>query len=39
MAGEITTIAYVHLPDIVRATIDDIGYTDPATASTPRRAR
>jgi len=28
IAGEITTSAYVHLPDVVRATIADIGYTD-----------
>ena len=28
IAGEITTSAYVHLPDIVRATIARIGYTD-----------
>jgi S-adenosylmethionine synthetase len=28
IAGEITTSAYVHLPDVVRATIQDIGYTD-----------
>ncbi|MBW1921406.1 MAG: methionine adenosyltransferase, partial [Deltaproteobacteria bacterium] len=26
IAGEITTSAYVHLPDIVRETIKDIGY-------------
>ncbi len=30
IAGEITTEAYVHMPDIVRQTIKDIGYTDPA---------
>jgi len=30
VAGEITTTTYVHVPDIVRATIDRIGYTDPA---------
>jgi S-adenosylmethionine synthetase len=28
IAGEITTKAYVHLPDIVRETIRNIGYTD-----------
>jgi len=28
VAGEITTNTYVHIPDIVRATIRDIGYTD-----------
>lgn len=28
IAGEITTSAYVHLPDVVRQTIADIGYTD-----------
>jgi S-adenosylmethionine synthetase len=28
VAGEITTTAYVHIPDIVRATIERIGYTD-----------
>ena len=28
IAGEITTAAYVHLPDIVRDTIARIGYTD-----------
>ncbi|MFO0242532.1 methionine adenosyltransferase [Gemmatimonas sp.] len=28
IAGEITTSAYVHLPDIVRQTIEGIGYTD-----------
>ena len=28
VAGEITTSTYVHIPDIVRATIKDIGYTD-----------
>ncbi len=30
IAGEITTSAYVHLPDIVRQTIDGIGYNDAA---------
>ncbi len=30
VAGEITTTTYVHVPDIVRATIERIGYTDPA---------
>ncbi|MBI5014059.1 MAG: methionine adenosyltransferase [Deltaproteobacteria bacterium] len=29
IAGEITTNCYVHMPDIVRQTIRDIGYTDP----------
>jgi S-adenosylmethionine synthetase len=28
IAGEITTDCYVHLPDIVRAAIKDIGYSD-----------
>ena len=28
IAGEITTKAYVHLPDVVRETIRNIGYTD-----------
>ena len=28
VAGEITTSAYVHIPDIVRDTIERIGYTD-----------
>jgi S-adenosylmethionine synthetase len=28
IAGEITTSAYVHLPDVVRKTIADIGYTN-----------
>jgi S-adenosylmethionine synthetase len=28
IAGEITTSAYVHLPDIVRTTIEQIGYND-----------
>ncbi|MFN2400763.1 MAG: methionine adenosyltransferase [Gemmatimonadaceae bacterium] len=28
IAGEITTRTYVHFPDIVRRTIDEIGYTD-----------
>ena len=28
IAGEITTSAYVHLPDIVRTTIEEIGYND-----------
>src|SRR5688572_33022071 len=28
VAGEITTSTYVHIPDIVRATIKRIGYTD-----------
>lgn len=30
VAGEITTKGYVEIPDVVRATIKDIGYTDPA---------
>ncbi len=30
VAGEITTTAYVEMPEIVRATIKDIGYTDAA---------
>jgi S-adenosylmethionine synthetase len=28
IAGEITTTAYVHIPDIVRNTVERIGYTD-----------
>jgi S-adenosylmethionine synthetase len=28
IAGEITTDTYVHFPDIVRSTIEEIGYTD-----------
>jgi S-adenosylmethionine synthetase len=28
IAGEITTSAYVHMPDVVRQTIKEIGYTD-----------
>jgi S-adenosylmethionine synthetase len=28
VAGEITTSTYVHVPDVVRATIERIGYTD-----------
>ena len=28
IAGEITTTAYVHLPDVVRATVEKIGYTN-----------
>jgi S-adenosylmethionine synthetase len=28
IAGEITTSAYVHMPDVVRQTIKDIGYSD-----------
>ena len=30
VAGEITTKTYVHIPDIVRETIESIGYTDAA---------
>jgi S-adenosylmethionine synthetase len=30
VAGEITTSTYVHVPDVVRQTIERIGYTDPA---------
>jgi S-adenosylmethionine synthetase len=30
VAGEITTSTYVHIPDIVRETIKNIGYTDAA---------
>jgi S-adenosylmethionine synthetase len=30
VAGEITTSCYVHFPDIVRATLKEIGYTDPS---------
>ncbi len=28
VAGEITTKTYVHIPDLVRETVEDIGYTD-----------
>src|ERR1041385_2978618 len=28
VAGEISTTTYVHIPDIVRRTIENIGYTD-----------
>ncbi len=28
VAGEITTTTYVHIPDVVRRTVADIGYTD-----------
>jgi S-adenosylmethionine synthetase len=28
VAGEITTKTYVHIPDLVRATVEEIGYTD-----------
>jgi S-adenosylmethionine synthetase len=28
VAGEITTSTYVHIPDLVRATVESIGYTD-----------
>jgi S-adenosylmethionine synthetase len=30
VAGEITTTTYVHIPDLVRETIEHIGYTDAA---------
>ncbi len=30
VVGEITTVCYVHIPDIVRQTIKEIGYTDAA---------
>jgi len=30
VAGEITTSTYVHIPDVVRSTIKEIGYTDAA---------
>ncbi|MGB9697942.1 MAG: methionine adenosyltransferase [Thermodesulfobacteriota bacterium] len=30
IAGEITTSCYVHMPDVVRETIKEIGYTDAA---------
>jgi S-adenosylmethionine synthetase len=29
IAGEVTTKTYVHIPDIVRAVVRDIGYVDP----------
>ena len=28
VAGEITTKTYVHIPDLVRQTVESIGYTD-----------
>src|SRR4029078_6784859 len=28
VAGEITTSTYVHIPDLVRETVESIGYTD-----------
>ena len=30
VAGEVTTTAYVDIPGVVRKTIKEIGYTDPA---------
>src|SRR5437868_2327249 len=30
VAGEITTSTYVHIPDLVRETVESIGYTDAA---------
>lgn len=30
IAGEITTKGYAHMPDVVRQTIKEIGYTDPS---------
>jgi S-adenosylmethionine synthetase len=30
IAGEITTTTYVHIPDLVRETVESIGYTDAA---------
>ncbi|MCZ7646049.1 MAG: methionine adenosyltransferase [Planctomycetota bacterium] len=30
IAGEITTETYVHIPDVVRQVVRDIGYTDPS---------
>jgi S-adenosylmethionine synthetase len=30
IAGEITTNGYAHMPDVVRQTIKEIGYTDPS---------
>ena len=32
VAGEVTTSAYVEVPEIVRKTVHDIGYTEPALA-------
>src|SRR5436190_3424858 len=29
IAGEVTTKTYVHIPDVVRKVVRDIGYTDP----------
>src|SRR5436190_18685243 len=29
IAGEVTTKTYVHIPDVVRKVVADIGYTDP----------
>src|SRR5687767_8688167 len=38
VAGEITTSAYVDFQDVVRATINEIGYNRASTALTPRPA-
>ena len=32
VAGEVTTHAYVEIPDVVRAIVKDIGYTEPSLA-------
>ena len=39
VVGEITTKTYVHIPDIVRATIQRIGYTDATFGFDTRPAR
>ena len=39
VAGEITTTTYVDLPDVVRDTIERIGYTDARIGFDARRAR
>ncbi len=38
IAGEITTSCYVHMPDVVRETIKEIGYTDAAMGLTGKHA-
>ena len=30
VAGEVSTDCYVHVPEVVRKTLEEIGYTDPA---------
>ena len=38
VAGEITTSCYVDIPELVRGTIKDVGYTTPRSGSTMRPA-